>query len=229
MTLPRTIRAVGCIVLVISACALIPDGALAGTLDQQQTSSLGAGLDVISGQSVAQTFTAGLSGKIDQVDLDLEKTGAPTAPLNVEIRSVSGGAPDSMVLTATTVPASAVPLSSLAFVPVSFAAPAPVAAGTQYAIVAYATTALSNRYEWSQGATPDPYSAGAAFFVSSTPPVGTWTKDDPVDLAFKTYVAPVTTTSSPTGQRAAALKKCKKKRTTRARKKCRKKAKSLPI
>ncbi len=35
--------------------------------------------------------------------------------------------------------------------------------------------------------------------------------------------------SGPTGQRAAALKKCKKKRTARTRKKCRRKARKLPL
>jgi hypothetical protein len=43
--------------------------------------------------------------------------------------------------------------------------------------------------------------------------------------------APASSTATPevTGQRAAALKKCKKKRTAKARKKCRKRAKALPI
>jgi hypothetical protein len=35
--------------------------------------------------------------------------------------------------------------------------------------------------------------------------------------------------ASPTGQRAAALKKCKKKKSATARRKCRKKAKRLPL
>ena len=44
-------------------------------------------------------------------------------------------------------------------------------------------------------------------------------------------VTPTGTTpaAGPTGRRAAALKKCKKKRTGKARKKCRKKAKKLPL
>jgi hypothetical protein len=36
-------------------------------------------------------------------------------------------------------------------------------------------------------------------------------------------------TTGPTGERAAALKKCKKKRTAKARKKCKRKAKRLPV
>lgn len=40
---------------------------------------------------------------------------------------------------------------------------------------------------------------------------------------------PVTPASAATGQRAAALRKCKKKRSARARRKCRQKAKLLPL
>jgi hypothetical protein len=36
-------------------------------------------------------------------------------------------------------------------------------------------------------------------------------------------------TTGPTGERAAALKKCKKKRSAKARKRCRKRAKKLPV
>jgi hypothetical protein len=39
----------------------------------------------------------------------------------------------------------------------------------------------------------------------------------------------VTATTPPTGQRAAALRKCKKKKTKKAKKKCRKKARKLPL
>jgi CSLREA domain-containing protein len=42
-------------------------------------------------------------------------------------------------------------------------------------------------------------------------------------------VPTTTTTSGPTGQRAAALKKCKKKRTAKAKRKCRRKANQLPL
>jgi predicted outer membrane repeat protein len=41
--------------------------------------------------------------------------------------------------------------------------------------------------------------------------------------------APITSASAPTGQRAAALKKCKKKKSAKKRKKCKKKAKLLPV
>ena len=61
-----------------------------------------------------------------------------------------------------------------------------------------------------------------------TPPSSSWNPDPTSDLAFKTYVVPTPHPAS-TGQRAAALKKCKKKHSARARKKCRKKANLLPL
>lgn len=77
-------------VLACAACVLAPGAALGGTLDQQQTDFSVGTATIDSGESPAQTFTAGLSGGIDQVVLYLETSGTATAPLNVEIRDVSG-------------------------------------------------------------------------------------------------------------------------------------------
>jgi len=45
----------------------------------------------------------------------------------------------------------------------------------------------------------------------------------------KVPVTPPPAATGPTGQRAAALKKCKKKKSAKARKKCKQKAKKLPV
>ena len=213
------------LVAVISALAVSsPAAALAGTLDQQQTDSSGGSVGIASAGSAAQTFTAGISGNLDQVDLDLEDSGNPD-PLVVEIRDVSG-VPGNKVLASNNVPGTAVP-SLPAFVPVKFNPPAAVASGTQYAIVAY--TSGVSLYRWEHSPTGNPYPGGLAFTSSFSPPSGFWTSAIN-DFAFKTYVVPATATpAGVTGQRAAALKKCKKKHTARARKKCRKKSKLLPV
>ena len=141
----KTRRATASLVMACALCALAPGAALAGTLDQQQTTA-----DTVSivelGDSEAQTFTAGLSGGIDQVDLLLAKSGSISLPLSVEIRDVSGGNPGTTVLASQSVPASSIP-GTAAFVSVSFATPAPVAAGTQYAIVLYSSSGVA--YNWS--------------------------------------------------------------------------------
>jgi hypothetical protein len=211
---------------------------MAGTLDQQQTDCCTAGSTLDATQSLAQTFTAGLSGGVDRVDLYLGVPFAtPTAPLSVEIRDASGGAPGGTVLAGASVPASSVPVGP-GFVSIGFATPAPVAAGTQYAIVAYSSTAASP-YDWWDATTADPYAGGGPFFTATSPPSGAWSPNTN-DFVFKTYVVPAMTTTTtpavtpaaptgtPTGLRAAALKKCKHKHGHK-RKKCKKRANLLPI
>src|SRR5262245_24700058 len=220
-------RFVSGLLVPVFAALLAPAAAAAGTLDQQQTIGGAAGLQINGSQSLAQTFTAGLSGGLDQVDLSLQKGGmGPTVPLTVEIRNAQSGVPGGAVLATGSVPASSgqTPPSGV-FVPVTFATPAPVTAGTQYAIIAYASGADgSHFYTW--GINPaGGYAAGSVFFVSATPPGTTWTDFAPADSAFKTYVTP----PAATGKRAAALKKCKKKKSKKQRKKCKRKAKKLPV
>jgi hypothetical protein len=207
-----------------AACVVLPGTAVAGTLDQQQPNGGGVSLQIQNAQSLAQTFTAGLSGGLDQVDLKLSGA-SPTQPLFVEIRNTAGSAPGTTVLATGSVPASAAPASAT-FVSLGFATPPPVTAGTQYAIVAYSATPVSNRWNWAVDAT-NPYERGSTFFIASSPPGPAWMIQAGTDLSFKTYV--LTPTTNATGQRAAALKKCKKKRTKAKRRKCRKKAKKLPL
>src|SRR3954452_19495483 len=119
--------------LVCAACALAPGAAAAGTLDQQQAASSGSGHFIDSTHGVAQSFTAGISGGLDQVDLMLQKFGGPSAYLSVEIRDLAGGTPGGLILAGRSVPASSIPTSQ-GLVSVHFAPAAPVLAGTPYAI-----------------------------------------------------------------------------------------------
>ena len=202
--------------------------ASAGTLDQQQTANDNQAAAPYLSNSVAQSFTAGLTGGLDQVDLMLARSGTPTAYLTVEIRDLSGGVPGQAILAARSLPASAVANTTPQFIPVHFNAPAPVVAGTQYAIVTYSANQVSNWILW-YIKQADVYPGGEVF-TSVTPPSSSWNPDSGSDLAFKTYVVPTPapTSAATTGQRAAALKKCKKKHSARARRKCRKKAQLLP-
>lgn len=211
------IRRIGLVFGVATALVLgVAGSASAGTLDQQQTDfSVGTGT-VDSGETPAQTFTAGLSGGIDQVDLHLESHG-PTTPLTVEIRNTSAGDPGGTVLAGQSVPASSVPAAP-SWVTFNFATPAPVTAGTQYAIVASSSpVSMSQHYDWGYGG--DSYAGGR--FTYASPPSGPWTAGSTADLAFKTYVAPPATPKPP----ASTKKKCKKHkhRATSAQKHCHKK------
>jgi hypothetical protein len=181
------------LVAVFSALGLAP--AQAQTLDQQQISTSG-GAVIVGGdypshqQSLAQTFTAGLSGTLDRVDLHLGRleAGGDLAPgdITVEIRAAPGGSPSTVPpnpLATTTIPAASIPVFPGAFLTASFAAPAIVGAGTRYAIVAYVTT---GDYGW-DGASSDVYAGGSLFFSPSARP-GAWFPPISTDLAFRTYV-----------------------------------------
>jgi hypothetical protein len=222
----KGLRCFAAIGLSAAGLALVgPGTALAGTLDQQQTDGDGGGPFALgTAQSHAQTFTVGVSGGIDQVDLDLRQIST-LVPLTVQIRNVVGSAPGTTILAGGSVPSTGD--APLAFVPIHFAPPAPVVAGTQYAIVAYVAD-LAGAWGWGHSAAANPYTGGGAFTnVGPPPPSASWSPDA-TDLAFKTYVVP-TASTGPTGKRAAALKKCKKKHSKKAKKKCKKKARKLPV
>jgi len=236
------------ITAVAAVAALIPAAsASAGTLDQQQTLSNFGGLQVDSSNSKAQTFTAGLTGQLDQVDLALSGMSV-TTPLTVQIRDGSATAPGDTVLASASVPTSAV-TSSESFVAITFAS-ASVTAGTQYSIVALNDSAPISGWFWYAGqAAPDSAYVGGKLYGSPNGPPGTgpWFEGNTLaDFEFKTYVTPPPPPppgtgggsggggTSATGQRAAALKKCKKtakkKDWTKTKlRKCKKKARLLPV
>jgi hypothetical protein len=195
--------------------------ASAGTLDQQQTAfDFDAG--VTSSESLAQTFTPGITGRLDQVDLVLDKFFGPVQPINIELRNVTGGLPVDAVLATTSIPASAIG-GTAALVPATFSAPASVTAGTPYAIVAWTADTTGN-YGWSLQQSTNPYQGGAALNSQASPPGNDWNGPPGDDQAFKTYVVP-----SPPASPVPSRKRCKKHRKKHksgaqiAKKKCKKK------
>lgn len=187
--------------LIALAITALP--AAAGTLDQTQP-GFGSAKGYIgtwdgSGTPVlqAQTFTSSATGMLDQVDLPLRVVGSPGVSLTVEIRTTAGGEPTSTVLGSAVVPQSSVPafggsqgdFTTFGFLSIPLSTPAPVVAGSSYAIVLGAAGSAGTvydptRYEWA-GISGDPYAAGHHIAI-----VGGILDPDvtPVDLAFKTYV-----------------------------------------
>jgi hypothetical protein len=214
-------RRIGSVAGVAAVLVLgLASSASAGTLDQQQTAfDYDAGIG--STQSIAQTFTPGISGKLDRIDLLLDHLASPTASVNVQIRDASSAGPGSTVLASNSIPAASIGTAA-AFVPVTFASPASVTAGMQYAIVAYSADP-SNDYGWGVKVA-NAYPGGTGFDAPDSPPNAStaWNMDSG-DQAFKTYV--VTPTPGPT----ATLKKCKKHKkkhsASSAKKHCKKKKK----
>lgn len=159
----------------------------AGSLDQQQTQASGGSAIVgltppFSGAptSWAQTFTAGMTGALDRIDVDLTSSIYGDGPVGIELRTVSGGVPSSTVL------ASALTSDPIAegWNTVTFATPPRVLAGTQYAIVA---TNSGSEVDWLLSSNTNPY-AGGTNFTDFGDGAG-WASNFPdYDLTFKTYV-----------------------------------------
>jgi hypothetical protein len=183
----RTRFALAVVVAALSlAVAAAP--AMAGQLDQQtaQFSPEGGAVGGIeASQFKAQTFTAGKTGQLDQVDLILVRTGSP-GDLTVQIRTVSAsGAPDQL-LASETLPESAVG-NQLASVSVPFSPTVPSVAGTKYAIVLSGTHAFDPANRWFDHEVLGQYLPGELLF--STNGGVTWgvTISD-LDSDFRTYV-----------------------------------------
>jgi len=235
-SLAVTRRSTVILVSAVAAALLVPGVANAGTLDQQQTANDGVGSALGPGGngSGAQTFTAGITGGLDQVDLALARVGTPTAYLTVEIRDASAGIPGQAVLAERSLPPTDITNMTPQFISVQFNPAAPVIAGTQYAIVAYSGNPVNNWYLWYLKQS-DVYPGGQVF-NGATPPSATWTYSGPnQDYGFRTYVVPTpasmpppTPATGPTGQRAAALAKCKHKH-GKKRKRCKQRADLLPV
>ena len=183
-----------------------------GTLDQQQPSHpYGVVLRTLpTVQFVGQTFTAGLSGSLTEVDLVIMPgtTACKTSvcgPVTVEIHS---GSPTGSLLASTSLPSSALPdWSQDTFTVFTFSTPAQVAAGSVYAIVI--TTTYSNEgppYDYYTvgedayfGDPPGVYPGGQQFLGYNGPPPTAWSAQDQFDIAFKTYVAAPSAPSAPVG------------------------------
>lgn len=189
----------------------------AGTLDQEST-SFGSARALIgtheNGQDViqAQTFRAGASGSLDQVDLPVRVVGDPGVPLTIEIRALDGGGLPAAVLGSAVIAQTSLPacdtaacvdkspagdFTSFSFTAVPLTSPATVAAGADYAIVVSAIGAqqdiygdmigrTANRYEWAGTTDQLAYLAGDG--LSYVGGVG-WVPSN-ADKAFRTYVGP---------------------------------------
>ncbi|HKG13027.1 MAG TPA: carboxypeptidase regulatory-like domain-containing protein [Pyrinomonadaceae bacterium] len=160
-------------------------------LDQQQTTFSFFVSPINSTAWMAQTFRPALNGRLSSIDVQLATATAGTAgPLVVEIRNTVGGAPGTTVLAAVTT--SDVSSATNSWVPITFAVPADVTAGTTYAIVLRGATGGDYRATRSNKSA---YTNGA--WYTSTNSGGTWAAQGQ-DLAFRTYVTPVSYAASGT-------------------------------
>ena len=168
-------------------------------IDAQNTSITTNGELFTSTQWNAQTFTAGKSGALSRVDVNLfcYFCGTAPPPITVSIRATSNGVPTGGELATGSTVISNWSVGAQAWFTVNFATPATVSAGTQYALVirpsasyVNGTLAFSNSAVSSaQG--NDVYGGGKLLY--STNSGSAWTVQmygttGTSDAGFKTYI-----------------------------------------
>jgi hypothetical protein len=184
------IRRSGALACVVGFLLLAPStGAQAApVVDQSFTEPSNLGARFIGPSYMAQTFTAGLTGRLTAVNVNIPFANPEGyGQLHVAIRTVDGAAPGATVLGDVLVDSRSVPLSRL----VSFPQDIRVTAGTRYAIVVDQVPKPSEFDATWLGAVGDLYSGGAMF--RSRDGGVTWAPELDQDLNFRTYVEPVPT------------------------------------
>lgn len=150
------------------------------TEDQTITSTTGAA-DQSFSQAVrlAQTFTAGATGRLTKVEVNLKNSASATGVIRIAIYDDDGGEPGTL-LSESTIAASDL-TSSYAYVTVRFPdAPSQTSAAV-YWIVAYVQSTGSGSYKWSS-------TTSATTALSSTDSGATWSSTS-YALNIKTHYA----------------------------------------
>jgi hypothetical protein len=158
-------------------------------LDQHNEDPFDGFHAIASVQSVAQTFTVGIPGVLSRIELDIIEgfTGPPTAPLAVQIQTVSGGLPSGTSL-GTRFLTSADLTTTFSFIPIDFSSfNINVSVNDALAIV-LSSSETDLFYGWSLLTVSGGYGGGASYTNLGSgwtlPVVGE-------DMRFRTYVAPV--------------------------------------
>jgi uncharacterized repeat protein (TIGR01451 family) len=168
-------------------------------VDAQNTSITGNGELFTNTQWNAQTFTAGKSGPLSRVDLNLfcYFCGSLPPSITVSIRATTGGMPTGGDLATASTVITNWSVGAQAWFTANFATPATVSSGTQYALVIRSsasyvngTLAFSNS-AISSASGNDVYGGGKLLFSTNSGSawsVQTYSNGVTSDAGFKTYV-----------------------------------------
>jgi MBG domain (YGX type)/Carboxypeptidase regulatory-like domain len=159
-------------------------------LDQQQLTATNSGTGITTTQWLGQTFVPAISGPLTRIDMSLfcATCSGANPPIIVEIRTAAGGLPTSTVLATTSIPGFAG--GGAATFSATFATPAMLTAGTQYAYTMRIATPRTGTYAAVFGTGPTNYPNGDR--VLSLNSGGTWTVPTSTgivrDLVFRTFM-----------------------------------------
>lgn len=156
-----------------------------GTLDQQQTNENDAINIVDSTTSLAETFTAGLTGTLTEIDVVIGCFNGPACvSTTVTMQIFLGTPPGTGPLASTSLPGTSIPLDTGATTPFSaftFSTPAPEVSGNLYSII-LSTNGGSLTYQL-HGSKAHPYALGQSYHNSGSG----WVAEG-WNWAFKTFV-----------------------------------------
>src|SRR5438270_2541937 len=161
----------------MTLAASLPAHGAADTLDQAQTLTIGLQRQI---PVLAQTFTAGMSGRLDRVSIAYDTTGSTSVRVSIQTTAASG-APSGTPIAGPAAWQGTV-VCCRQFHDFSFGQGVNIAAGTKYAIVVQTVTGV---FTWYGDLSVDAY-AGGQLYVGSSWLTGSQWGDD---FAFKTWVA----------------------------------------
>ncbi len=156
--------------------------------DQANTAGTTTGTGFGTPNFTGQTFVAAVSGPLVKADVQLFCNGCGATPpnLTLSLRNTSGGLPTGADLASATIPGSAFAAGSSVLYTASFASPATVIAGTQYALILRPVSVpAGSGYFWIRSS-PSTYTNGSR--VLSTDSGATWSSDTTRDYNFRTYI-----------------------------------------
>jgi hypothetical protein len=173
--------------------------------DQSQTTANGGGV-IRAGAAdrvkLAQSFQPATAGPCDFVDVRLNRLGSPVGEVWFTIEADSGSDAPSGTPLATSDRLNAAAFSTTdTFVRFPFRAPATLAAGTKYWLVAQAsyTASTSNHIKWQGNTSSSTYANGRASAFNGTTWGSTPNPDGQHDMAFKTYATVESAVVMPSG------------------------------
>lgn len=150
------------------------------TVDQQITSVTGAADQSIGLVTwIAQKITAGATGSLTKVDINLKNNASGSGPAIVAFYSDNAGSPGTLLATSS-IPSASI-TSSYAYYSARYIEAPAVVSGTAYWVVAYVQADGANNYKWSS-------STSATTAKTSADAGNTWSATA-FEMNVKTYVS----------------------------------------